>query len=142
MSRPVLSVGLTCLHVAHWHMSIGALLAFCNGRDWRPPEVLLEPNGLDMSSHLVLDSYSSRTEKVTVSLVHTAAGIQTFGSLQRQVDTAIGVEFVRMWSEGVRSEERRLKGHGSSGCRPRCIPGWETRGLVPLRRPAERGMEI
>jgi hypothetical protein len=51
------------------------------------------------------------------------------------------VELVRVWPEGDCREERRLTGHGSPSYYPPCNPRWEFRGLVPLRRPADREME-
>ena len=47
------------------------------------------------------------------------------------VQAGIDFELVRIWPEGSRVEERRLKAHGSPRYCPKCNPGWQTRGRVP-----------
>lgn len=43
----------------------------------------------------------------------------------------IGFTLVRLWPNGERTDERRLKGHGSPRYCPRCNPRWDKWGRVP-----------
>jgi hypothetical protein len=51
--------------------------------------------------------------------------------LLRAVSAAeIDWEVVRLWEEGTRTDERRLKGHSSTRLCPTCSQGWEARGQL------------
>ena len=53
--------------------------------------------------------------------------------LLRAVNAAgIDYEVVRIWEQGTRSEERRLKGKSSTRLCPRCNRGWQARGQLSI----------
>jgi hypothetical protein len=47
------------------------------------------------------------------------------------VEAGIDFELVRVWPEGSRAEERRLKAHGKARYCPVCNPRWQTNGIAP-----------